>query len=100
MSGNGVGVEVRDFSPRGIRFLHSKALSRGTQFVLELPQQGGERIKILCTVMHCKSTAEGPYAAGAEFTCVLRKVASTVKRSTPVEKQRVERDRIRRSILS
>jgi hypothetical protein len=89
--GDGVGVEVRDFSARGIRFLHSAKLARGEQFVLELPQQGGDPVSILCTIVHCRPTDEGPNSIGAEFTCVLRKAKNAGDRS--------ERDRIRQSIL-
>lgn len=96
VAGEGVGVEVRDFSPRGIRFLHSERLTRGAQFVLELPQSAGEPVQILCTVMHCRSTEEGPISTGAEFTCVLRQ-AKAVEPSP--RERRSERDRIRHSIL-
>ena len=93
VAGEGVGVEVRDFSARGIRFLHSSKFARGEQFVLELFQQGTDPVSILCTIVHCKPTAEGPFSTGAEFTCVLRN-------GKPVPAaDRVERDRIRQSIL-
>jgi hypothetical protein len=96
VAGEGVGVEIRDFSPRGIRFLHSERLARGEQFVLEVPQQTGEPVCILCTVVHCRVTPEGPFSTGAEFTCVLRE-AKASKSSRP--EPRGERDRIRNSIL-
>ena len=89
------GIEVRDFSPRGIRFLHSVRLARGSQFVLQLPQQTGEPVRILCTVAHCRATSEGPIAVGAEFTCVLRAGRSPA----PPAAGAAERERIRRSIL-
>ena len=94
-----VGVEVRDFSARGIRFLHSARLPRGTQFILALPQQAGDPVQILCTVAHCRVTSEGPFSVGAEFTCVLKKQekASDSARGTP---NKSERDRIRQSILN
>ena len=91
VAADGVGVEVRDFSARGIRFLHSATLARGEQFVLELPQQGSDPVSILCTIVHCRPTDEGPNSIGAEFTCVLRKAKNAGDRS--------ERDRIRQSIL-
>ena len=91
VAGKGVGVEVRDFSARGIRFLHPAQLANGEQFVLELPQQGGDPVSILCTVMHCRRTEEGPHSIGAEFTCVLRK--------SKAPSERLDRDRIRQSIL-
>jgi hypothetical protein len=97
VAGEGVGVEVRDFSPRGIRFLHSERLGRGSQFVLALPQSSGEPVQILCTVMHCRATAEGPISTGAEFTCVLRPHARAAEGGG--RDRRSERDRIRQSIL-
>lgn len=92
VAGKGVGVEVRDFSARGIRFLHSARFARGEQFVLELLQQGADPVSILCTIVHSKPTDEGPFSTGAEFTCVLR-------RGKPAAADRSERDRIRQSIL-
>jgi hypothetical protein len=96
VAGQGVGVEVRDFSARGIRFLHSSCLPRGEQFVLKMPQQTGDPLCILCTVMHCRATAEGPFSTGAEFTCVLH--PEKASRLTGGEHQS-ECDRIRDSIL-
>ena len=92
VTSEGVGVEVRDFSPRGIRFLHSKRLPRGDQFVLALLQQTGEPVQILCTVVHSRVTAEGPFSIGAEFTCVLKRGQPKIDRAN-------ERERIQRSIL-
>ena len=92
-----VGVELRDFSPRGIRFLHGRALPAGGQFVLELPQTSGEPVRILCSVVHSKPTGEGPFAVGAEFTCVLRHAKRP--KTAPSSASATERDRIRHSIL-
>jgi hypothetical protein len=100
--GQGVGVEVCDFSPRGLRFLHSAAVKRGEQFVLQLPQQSGEPVSILCTVVHCKTTSQGPFSIGAEFTCALRNGKATkAVRNDPArgERERKERSRIAASIL-
>ena len=94
--GEGEGVEVRDFSPRGIRFLYSARLPRGDQFVLALPQHTGDPVEILCTVVHCRVTAEGPFSIGAEFTCALRKPQAP---RPPSRDGRTERERIRQSIL-
>lgn len=96
-----VGVEMRDFSPRGIRFLHSTPFTRGSQFVLELPQQSGDPVNILCTVVHCETTPEGPLSMGAEFTCVLQNERSSKHRQhQPSAGERLsEADRIRHSIL-
>jgi hypothetical protein len=92
-----VGVELRDFSPRGIRFLHSRALPAGGQFVLELPQTTGEPVRMLCSVVHAKPTPEGPVSIGAEFTCVIRPNKRSKTAAAAVSA--TERDRIRQSIL-
>jgi hypothetical protein len=99
-----VGVEVRDFSSRGIRFLHSARLARGEQFVLQLAQRAGGPVTILCTVVHCRVTSEGPFSTGAEFTCVLRKEKRTTAKTGSLQRAAAaappgERERIRRSIL-
>jgi hypothetical protein len=103
-AGEGFGVELRDFSPRGIRFLHSGRLPGGEQFVLELPQQTGDPIAILCEVVHCRKTMAGPFSIGAEFTCVLEaadapSASSASKRGRRGCESPLDLDRIRRSIL-
>ena len=91
-----VGVELRDFSPRGLRFLHSRTLPVGGQFVLELPQAAGEPVRMLCCVVHVRQTPEGHFSIGAEITCVLR----DRKRPKPAASASAkERERIRQSIL-
>ena len=93
IAGPGVAVEVRDFSPRGIRFLHERALVSGEQFVLDLPQQTGRPVSLLCTVVHCRPAEAGRFSTGAEFTCVLRP-------GQPADAGgQGERARIRQSIL-
>ena len=98
---SGVGVELRDVSARGIRFLHSAPMAPGTQFVLELPQPGGVPMRILCTVAHSGPTSEGPFSTGAEFTCALQNGGVSAK--APLKPNGLERlheqERIRNSIL-
>jgi hypothetical protein len=91
-----IGVELSDFSPRGIRFLHLRTLPVGGQFVLELPQTSGEPVRMLCSVVHARPTPQGPFAIGAEFTCVLR---PGKRLNDPVSISPRERERIRQSIL-
>jgi hypothetical protein len=97
----GVGVELRDVSPRGLRFLHSQQLPVGAQFVLELAQAGGDPLTILCTVAHSEPTPQGPFSTGAEFTCVLPAGGKPGKPAPqPSALNRLnEQDRIRHSIL-
>ena len=98
-TGEGVGpleVEMRDFSSRGIRLLHSRSLPRGGQFVLELPQTGGDPVRILCSIVHCRQTPEGLFSIGAEFTCALR-AGKRPESAAPTSAG--ERERIRQSIL-
>ena len=91
-----VGVEMRDISSRGLRFLHSRALPAGGQFVLELPQAAGEPVRLLCSVVHARRTPEGPFSIGAEITCVLRD-GKRPTAAAPVSA--TEQERIRQSIL-
>jgi hypothetical protein len=98
---DGVGVELRDISTRGIRFLHSQPMAHGTQFVLELPQASGEPMTILCTVAHSEPTSEGPFSTGAEFTCALQ-TGGKIGKATPQptgQDRLNEQERIRHSIL-
>ena len=64
-------VELRDFSPRGLKFIRAQALPAGEQFIFHAPQRVGPPVQILCTVAHCRYTPEGEIGIGAEFTCVL-----------------------------
>jgi hypothetical protein len=94
-----IGVELRDFSPRGIRFLYSKPLPAASQFVLKLPQTTGEPIRILCSVIHSRRMPEGPVSIGAEFTCVLRVGKPPKAETASAAVSATERHRIRQSIL-
>ena len=97
----GVGVELRDVSPRGLRFLHSQVMPLGSQFVLELPHASGEPMTILCTVAHSEPTSQGPFSTGAEFICVLESGGKSPSRTPPSTglDRLNEQDRIRHSIL-
>src|SRR5689334_22300490 len=55
---DGTGVELRDVSSRGLRFMHSQPMPVGSQFVLELPQASGDPLTILCTVAHSRPTPQ------------------------------------------
>jgi hypothetical protein len=60
---------TRDLSFRGVGLFQARQAARGSQFVVVLPPRGHGRdpVTILCTVMYCRSLAEGLYNVGATF---------------------------------
>ena len=64
-------VPVRDLSPGGIGFLHTRRMSLDEQFVVLLPE-GRESVAVLCAVAHYQPLAESWFAIGARFVRVLR----------------------------
>ena len=63
-----IAVEVKNLSARGLGFVHGRQLPPGSQFLVHLPQQGGEPAEVLCTVAHCTAAGDGVFSVGAEFT--------------------------------
>jgi hypothetical protein len=72
-----VEVEMRDISVRGMKFTIKTPLPRGRQFILAVPQMGGEPQLVLCTVVHSEVTDDAEISVGAEFTCPLPRAQST-----------------------
>lgn len=68
--GREVRVHLRDLSGCGIGVLHSKAMARGSQFVICLPQPGGSTKSLLYTVVRCEA-AGSHFNVGAELRSVL-----------------------------
>ena len=59
---------TRDLSFRGVGLFQARQAPRGSQFVVVLPRkQDREASSILCTVMYCRTLAEGLYNVGATF---------------------------------
>ncbi|HET6249422.1 MAG TPA: HDOD domain-containing protein [Tepidisphaeraceae bacterium] len=69
--GREMRVRLRDLSACGIGVIHSKAMSRGSQFVICLPQPGGSAKSLLYTAVRCES-AGSKFHIGAELRSVLR----------------------------
>jgi PilZ domain len=72
-SRNGVGVQVKNLSSRGLGFVRDQKMRPGDQFVVRLPREdaAASSVEMLCTVIHCESVAKNTFSIGAEFTCVL-----------------------------
>ena len=71
--GQPVQVRLKDLSSGGIGLIHSQPIEKGTQFVVQLPQPGGQTKSLLYTVVRCESPgAGGPFSIGAELACVLK----------------------------
>ena len=65
-----VSAPIRNFSCRGISILHAKPMDNGSQFILFLSGREGQRLSILCTVVHRSRLSDNLYSIGAEFVCV------------------------------
>ena len=68
--GREVRVNLRDLSACGIGVLHNKAMARGSQFVICLPQPGGSTKSLLYTAVRCEP-AGSHFNIGAELRAVL-----------------------------
>lgn len=65
-------VEVRDLSPGGVGFMHTRKMSLDEQFVVLLPSSAGTPVAVLCSVAYWQQVAAESYVVGARFTRVLR----------------------------
>jgi HD-like signal output (HDOD) protein len=66
-----IPVRLKDLSSTGIGVLHTQPLPLGTQFVVQLPQPGGQTKHLLYRVVRCE-TAAGIANIGAELASVLK----------------------------
>src|ERR1700683_5257210 len=62
-------VELRDVSPRGIRFVLRKPLEGGFSFMVTFPstRAGKNSTPSACRVIHCAEPSDGSFLIGAEF---------------------------------
>lgn len=68
--GREIRVRLRDLSATGIGVIHTKSMSRGSQFVICLPQPGGSTKSLLYTAVRCEP-AGALFHVGAELRSVL-----------------------------
>ncbi len=92
-AGNKEIVELRDFSPRGMKFVRNTVMKRGEQFVFHSPKPGGKSAPVLCSVAHCVNVSADQWVIGAEFLCRMKAAEEGAAADA-------ETERIRRSILS
>ncbi len=85
-------VVLRDFSARGVRFVHDSPLARYSQLLLNLPRPDGSIAEVVCTVVHCVALRDGGYSIGVEF-------AYLMDEKPDEQDQDAELARIRASIL-
>jgi PilZ domain-containing protein len=62
-----VTIRIRDLSPLGLGFTHTRRLRKGTRFIVQLPQEELEPLRILCEVRNCTTVADQLFTIGAEF---------------------------------
>jgi hypothetical protein len=98
MAGRSLGpwetVELRDVSPRGIRFVLGAPIEVGCSFIVAFPAKNAAKISapVICRVVHCNWEAENTYLIGAEFDGPMRS-------KQPGVESAAEEERIRRRIL-
>jgi hypothetical protein len=87
-------VELRDVSPRGIRFVLKSPLDVGCTFIVMFPstRAGKTSTPIACRVIHCVEHPDGTFLIGAEFD-------GPIRAQQPGVEAVAEEDRIRRRIL-
>jgi hypothetical protein len=62
-----VSIRIRDISPLGIGFTHTRRLQKGTRFIIQLPQEELAPLRILCEVKNCQMVADQVFTIGSEF---------------------------------
>jgi hypothetical protein len=62
-----VAIRIRDISPLGIGFTHTRRLQKGTRFIIQLPQEELAPLRILCEVRNCQMVADQVFTIGSEF---------------------------------
>lgn len=77
-----VKVGLKDLSTCGIGIVQSRPMSKGAQFLIQLPQSDGKSKCLLYTVVRCSSSG-AQSSIGAELSAVLRPQAATPAESTP-----------------
>jgi hypothetical protein len=87
-------VELRDVSPRGIRFVLKIPLEVGCTFMVRFPSTGTDKTStpIACRVVHCAEHADRSFLIGAEFD-------GPIRIQQPGVEAVAEEERIRRRIL-
>lgn len=68
--GQPVRVKLIDLSANGIGVVFARAMARGAQFVITLPQPGGAAKSLLYAAVRCEQV-EGEFHIGAELRAVL-----------------------------
>lgn len=98
MAGRALGpwetVELRDVSPRGIRFVLKEPLEVGCSFIVTFPANNAAKASapVICRVVHCSWERDKTYLIGAEFNGPMRSKQPGVESAS-------EEERIRRRIL-
>ncbi|HEV2295194.1 MAG TPA: HDOD domain-containing protein [Tepidisphaeraceae bacterium] len=67
-----IPVRLQDVSARGVGFLHTEPMEKGSQFIFRVPRTDTVPITLLYTVVRCVPTADGKFTIGGSLECVLR----------------------------
>jgi hypothetical protein len=81
VSGDGILVQMRDISARGLAFLHNQAIPSGTVFRVKLEPPVGNAISVAAHVVHCRQVDGHTFQIGAEFECAPNPEPLDIERS-------------------
>jgi len=89
-----VPVQLRDFSMKGLRFVHKRPMQKGESFILLLRKADGQPVHLLCTVAHCQPASAGAtelYNIGARIE---RPVERELAQPGPTPRQSINQPRV------
>lgn len=61
-------VVARNLSSNGLGFIHGQVLPLGKPVLVHIPQKGGEPLKLLGKIVHCRHVKAMLHEVGVEFT--------------------------------
>jgi HD-like signal output (HDOD) protein len=67
-----IPVKLQDVSARGVGFVHTDPLEKGSQFIFRVPRTDTVPITLLYSVARCVPTPDGKFTIGGQLECVLR----------------------------
>jgi hypothetical protein len=82
-----IAVTLQDVSARGVGFVHTAPMEKGSQFIFRVPRTDTVPITLLYTVARCVQGPDGRYTIGGQLECVLREdgVAQPITESHDVK---------------
>jgi hypothetical protein len=67
-----IPVKLQDVSARGVGFVHTAPLEKGSQFIFRVPRTDTVPITLMYSVARCVPMPDGRFTIGGQLECVLR----------------------------